>query len=628
MDVRHRKTGLVVIGLLAVTVLMALSYTSVAGWWIQRKIGQYAKQYHLNIHYSELSVKGISSIQLTGLVIVPQNADTLLSVSNMQVRFKLWHVLQGSKIPSYVYADSLRVSVVNQPQRSNTAWLSGQKAAKATGQSSGGYRSLAGRWHRVLHRIAGSDFEILHAHIQYTDSASHEQVVLPFISYHNGRFAAKIVNGQAGIAGITAIGLVTGDSASVHIQSSGLRHSFIPLLSRFDGLQMGCDSSSMTVQYKLQRNRVNGHVQVYLVQPYIRHWRLAEETVSVRTLQQQMPFQITDNQLQAGPFAKTSINDLPLQWQLIYSRTPQKRLRLKLHMPQTPAGSFFASLPQGMFNAVRDITATGTLQYQLQFELPFANPDSLLFESALNSNGLHITRFAADDLSRINGPFVYAAYDKGILKREIWVDPSNPQFTPLQQISPLLVQSVLQAEDPSFFRHNGFLAEAFRESMIKNMKEKRFARGGSTISMQLVKNVYLNRNKNIGRKVEEALIVYLIERLRLVPKERMLEVYLNVIEWGPGVYGITEAAAFYFNKTPARLTLNESIFLASIVPFPKYYMYQFVRNGQLRADMPAYYKTLAERMIMRQVLTPADTTGLAASVILTGPASGYLRVKD
>jgi membrane peptidoglycan carboxypeptidase len=91
-------------------------------------------------------------------------------------------------------------------------------------------------------------------------------------------------------------------------------------------------------------------------------------------------------------------------------------------------------------------------------------------------------------------------------------------------MSPYLPQAVLQAEDPFFMHHRGFLQESFRESIAKNYKEHRFARGGSTISMQLVKNVYLSRDKTISRKAEEALIVYLIENLGLVPKERMLEV--------------------------------------------------------------------------------------------------------
>ncbi|MBK8609131.1 MAG: transglycosylase domain-containing protein [Chitinophagaceae bacterium] len=93
----------------------------------------------------------------------------------------------------------------------------------------------------------------------------------------------------------------------------------------------------------------------------------------------------------------------------------------------------------------------------------------------------------------MNGSFTYQAYDKDRFVRNIQVGEENPMFTPLNRISDYLVKSVLQSEDPSFMLHRGFLPEAFRESIVKNYKERRFARGGSTISMQLVKNVFLPR---------------------------------------------------------------------------------------------------------------------------------------
>ncbi|MBS1617084.1 MAG: transglycosylase domain-containing protein, partial [Bacteroidetes bacterium] len=165
-------------------------------------------------------------------------------------------------------------------------------------------------------------------------------------------------------------------------------------------------------------------------------------------------------------------------------------------------------------------------------------------------------------------------------------------------------------------------------SIAKNYKEHRFARGGSTISMQLVKNVFLSRDKTISRKAEEALIVYLIENLGLVPKERMLEVYLNAIEWGPNVYGIGEAAHFYFNKRPAQLTLQESLFLASIIPRPKSFAWQFDHQGQLRFSLSNYFKILTERMVIRNVLSPEDTVGLKAEVTLLGPARRMVMPAD
>lgn len=90
--------------------------------------------------------------------------------------------------------------------------------------------------------------------------------------------------------------------------------------------------------------------------------------------------------------------------------------------------------------------------------------------------------------------------------------------------------SVMQSEDDAFFYHHGFLLDAMREALIHDLKVHRFARGGSTISMQIVKNIFLNRKKNIAHKLKEALIVWLIETEHLTSKSRMYEVYLNIAE--------------------------------------------------------------------------------------------------
>jgi len=115
--------------------------------------------------------------------------------------------------------------------------------------------------------------------------------------------------------------------------------------------------------------------------------------------------------------------------------------------------------------------------------------------------------------------------------------------------------------------------------------------------MQLVKNVFLNRNKTVVRKVEEIILVWLMESSKQVSKKRLYEVYLNVIEWGNNVYGITEASRYYFGKKPADLNLGESIFLSSIVPRPKTGLYSFDWTGHLKSNMIRYFNTYGNIMV-------------------------------
>ena len=198
---------------------------------------------------------------------------------------------------------------------------------------------------------------------------------------------------------------------------------------------------------------------------------------------------------------------------------------------------------------------------------------------------------------------------------------------PLDQISPYLKKCVLTTEDPSFFSHHGFINEAFKQSIIKNIKTKKFSRGASTISMQLIKNVFLTREKTLSRKLEEILLVYILENNRIVSKERMLEVYFNIIEWGPNVYGIGEASQFYFQKNPADLTFNECLYLARIIPSPKKFMYQFNDEGNLKESAEKQVSFFTNLMIRRGLLTIDDTIFKSQSTILTGPAKSFLRIK-
>lgn len=138
--------------------------------------------------------------------------------------------------------------------------------------------------------------------------------------------------------------------------------------------------------------------------------------------------------------------------------------------------------------------------------------------------------------------------------------------------------------------------------------------------MQLVKNVYLTRKKTVARKAEEALIVWLLETNRLVSKSRMFEVYLNIIELGPGIYGIGEAAAFYFSKRPSELNLAESIFLAHLLPHPKWYRSSFDSLGQLKPYLSDYYRIMSNFMLKKSLISQEQYDALKPEIILNGPA--------
>lgn len=143
------------------------------------------------------------------------------------------------------------------------------------------------------------------------------------------------------------------------------------------------------------------------------------------------------------------------------------------------------------------------------------------------------------------------------------------KWVPLSRISSNLIRAVLVAEDDKFWRHEGFDFEALERAMIKNIKAGRFVSGGSTITQQLAKNLYLTPAKNPLRKIREAFITIRLEKM--LKKRRILELYLNIAEWGEGIFGIEAASRHYFGKTASELNSCEASRLAAVLPNPRKY---------------------------------------------------------
>lgn len=172
------------------------------------------------------------------------------------------------------------------------------------------------------------------------------------------------------------------------------------------------------------------------------------------------------------------------------------------------------------------------------------------------------------------------------------------QWVPIDKISNNLVRAVLAGEDARFFEHNGFDTEAIKKAIEHDWKEGRFARGASTITQQLAKNLYLSESKNPLRKLKEAIITQRLEAH--LGKKRILEIYLNVIEWGDGIYGAEAASKNYFGKSAAQLSASESAYLSAMIPNPR-----TVYNPKKNPKRVLRRQRLIQKL-MRQISLPKD----------------------
>ena len=159
---------------------------------------------------------------------------------------------------------------------------------------------------------------------------------------------------------------------------------------------------------------------------------------------------------------------------------------------------------------------------------------------------------------------------------EVELCSKSKNYVPLSQISKNIQNAIILTEDSSFYQHNGFDEEGIQHCFEKLREKMRIVCGGSTITQQLAKNMFLSKNKNFVRKGIEAIITFRIEKS--LSKKEILEKYLNIVQFGKGIFGVKKAAFFYFKKSPAELNPNEAAFLAMILPNPEKYSQSFYRQ--------------------------------------------------
>jgi len=178
------------------------------------------------------------------------------------------------------------------------------------------------------------------------------------------------------------------------------------------------------------------------------------------------------------------------------------------------------------------------------------------------------------------------------------VGPRNPRWTPYRAIPAALKKAVIASEDANFYSHEGVDYEAIGEAIKTDWRKGKFVHGGSTITQQLAKNLFLTREKTVIRKVKEFVLARRMDDA--LSKSRILELYLNVAELGPMVYGVGHASHFYFGKPPSALTVRECAFLASMLPGPKIYNPYRKMGRVMQRSNRILRRMVAARMISRE----------------------------
>jgi len=236
-------------------------------------------------------------------------------------------------------------------------------------------------------------------------------------------------------------------------------------------------------------------------------------------------------------------------------------------------GASGAGVPESLAVAPGDGRDLGSVSIDIRVRGRPSDPASLSVSPKVEFKA---PREMPPAILRLRGDFIFSSQDGSGPHRPIDVSPASPDYIALRDVPPLFVRALLLSEDAGFYGHHGIDLHELPTALLTDWSRGGAARGASTITQQLAKNLFLSRDKRLGRKLQELAITFLLESA--LGKDRILEIYLNIIEWGPDLRGLRPAARSYFGCEPRALTPAQMAFLVAIIPGPIKYQGSFAHG--------------------------------------------------
>jgi len=289
------------------------------------------------------------------------------------------------------------------------------------------------------------------------------------------------------------------------------------------------------------------------------------------------------------------------------------KIDLVFDVPRVTCANLLGSFPPAILPTLQGFALAGDFATHLETHIDFHNLKALELKGKVGIDGCKVLT-APEHVAALVDP-------QAIVTQEVEIPPSwddttntpevlmfaigpdNEDFVPYEKIPVHMINAVLTTEDSRFFHHEGFATSEFKTALKRNLASGHFRLGASSITMQTVKNLLLSHEKTLSRKLQELFLVWYVEQI--LSKERILELYLNAIEFGPRLYGLGPAARHYFGKAATELSVSEAVFLGSLLPSPKR-RYAHYCKGEISDKWQKHLKRVLVRMRERDRLTDEE----------------------
>jgi len=592
---------------------------------IEKKIAYVEKERNVTIDINKLKVNhitlfGQATLQLDGFTLKDNTArEPLMKFDRLQTRVQIWKGLHRTLVLRNMDIHNLRAHIVSRDGYCNYAFL---KSESKTPQGKRDYRKLLNNLVEKANNYTPSQLSIDRMQVRTDIDSSCVRYTLADLQLRNGRGTGNATIQEEGATSTNWDLTFDMDkkkqqyAGSIELRGADTLVGAIPMLQSLKQLDVRFHKADgRFALLKSAKNRTNCTLSGSVHQLQCQHHYLAEVPVRIDSAGADLKLAIFQQSIEIDSTSAVKLNRAVLHPYLRFAHDKHKHIIFKINERNRDAEPLFSSLPDQLFQIIPNMKIEGKIGFNCLLDCDFGCLDSLKFDFNLinEKRSLHVTE-GLGEVTRFNEQFEYTFYDHGEPVRNLWIGPYNPYFCPSYQIPELLKQSILASEDGAFFVHNGFCKSAMQQALIDDIKAGKMRRGGSTISMQLIKNLFLNRKKVLTRKFEEMLLVWMIEDQRMMSKERMFEIYVNIIEWAPGVIGIGEASEFYFHKRPNELTMPECLYLATLIRSPKHYASTLNDDGSVNDNKRSELEFVADRMVTRGFMTEAQRANFDSNV--------------
>ncbi len=491
-------------------------------------------KYNLELSINKSEFKGLRSLLIEGLTVKDSAGSTLVYIDSLFFQLRIIPLFTGKIRFEKLYADDAKVSLDGDLIDEIIFKRKDRYSTIDTLKNIDFAKSIDHIFNTLFSSIP-NEIKIDSLNFTYCRGKITFNAFCPEFIMTGGKFRGNILlSDETSNSDCQVNGSVDKSNSDIDLELSSAykKPVSIPYINKRFGTTIKFDTLRFSFNYLgFKRGRLkfagSGQASGLAVQ----NKRIAPAPVLFKKGEINFVFNAGEKYIELDSCSSITINTYGFHPYFKYMNYGERETDIRITKMEFGAADLFASFPEGLFNSIRNMKVSGRLGFEFNCYLNWDVPDSIRLYSRLQDKGFQIHQFGSSNLNMLNDTFTYQALENDTLVHNIFIGAKNPDFVILDEISPFLKYSVLTTEDADFFFHKGFNEESFKNSISANIKEHRFVRGGSTITMQLVKNVFLTRNKTISRKLEEMLIVWMIENLHLVSKDRMFEVYLNIIEW-------------------------------------------------------------------------------------------------